>query len=235
MFELKSAQLCYENLKKRAISEIKVAMFAPQAILSDIQERLQLKEEILKLVKEDIKLPEKCVEKYKLGPLNNHFLQHYLIKAMKFLLHFCGRHYLPFQLINKIGLLSNCSDLKNDIALYNAAFEVEAKYSKLRVAIKMNENQYLFERLRKLGRKLSGGKQFYTHEMYTSEREASKLYIVTVFLVPLVEDEDQKKAFWDKKFIDDFEITEAVQVSRENKETVLYRKANTQCQTMNYS
>ncbi|MCG8623110.1 MAG: hypothetical protein MJE68_14090, partial [Proteobacteria bacterium] len=115
-----------------------MAMFAPQAILSDIQERLQLKEEILKLVKEDIKLPEKCVEKYQLGPLNIPFLQRHLIKAMIFLSHFCGRHYLPFQLINKIGLLS--SDLKNDIALYNAAFEVEARYSKLRVVIKFDEN-----------------------------------------------------------------------------------------------
>ena len=83
-----------------------------------------------------------------------------------------------------------------------------------------------------LGRKLSGGKQFYTHKIYTSEREVSKLYIV--FLVPLVEDKDIKKAFRDKvqpKFINKFGIMEVVQVSHANKETVIYCKANTQCQT----
>ena len=65
-----------------------------------------------------------------------------------------------------------------------------------------DQNQCLFERLLLLGRKLSGGKQFYTHEMYMTECEASKLYIV--FLVPLVEDKDTKKVFGDKaqpKFI----------------------------------
>ena len=46
-----------------------------------------------------------------------------LIKAMEFLLDFRGRHHLPFQLINKIGLLS--PELKNDVTLYKAAFEVE--------------------------------------------------------------------------------------------------------------
>ena len=131
------------------------------------------------------------------GSLSNAFVQQ-LVKAMKFLLDFRGRHHLPFQLINKIGLLS--SDLKNDAALYKAAFEVEelkavevafkeyhtvkissddpthawkfgsdegfrraipAGHSKLRVLIEINENQYLFERLLPLGRKLSNGKQFY--------------------------------------------------------------------------
>ena len=167
-------------------------------------------------------------------------------------------------LINEIVLLS--PDLKNDVVLYKAAFEVEelkavevaykeyhsveissdgpihawrfssdegfrtaipAGHLKLR---KINENQYLFERLLTLGRKLSGGKQFYTHKIYTSEREVSKLYIV--FLVPLVE--DIKKAFRDKvqpKFINEFGIMEVVQVSHANKETVIYCKANTQCQT----
>ena len=183
----------------------------------------------------------------------------------------CGRHYLPFQLIDKIGLFS--PDIKNDVALYKAAFEVEelkaaevafkeyhtveisrdgpahvwtfssdegfrraipAGNTKLRVLIEIKKNQYLFERLLALGRKLSGGKQFYAHEMYTSEHEASKLYIV--FLMPLVEDKDPKKAFRDRvqpKFINEFGIMEVVQVSRENKETVIYCKANTQCQTMN--
>ena len=110
---------------------------------------------------------------------------------------------------------------------------IPAGHSKLRVLIEIKKNQYLFERLLALGRKLSGGKQykFYTHEMYTSEHEASKLYIV--FLVPLVEDKDPKKAFRDKNFTNDFGIMEVVQVSRENKETVIYCKANTQCQTMN--
>ena len=151
-----------------------------------------------------------------------------LVKTMEFLLDIRGRHHLPFQLINKIGLLS--PDLKNDIALYKAAFEVEelkavevafkeyhsveissdgpthawkfgsdegfrraipAGHSKLQVLININENQYLFERLLTLGRKLSGGKQFYTHGMYTGEHKASKHYIV--FLVPLVEDKDPKK------------------------------------------
>ena len=60
VFELKSlerARLCYDNIKKRAKSEIDVAILAPQAILSDIPERTQLNKEILKLLKEDIKLP----------------------------------------------------------------------------------------------------------------------------------------------------------------------------------
>ena len=84
----------------------------------------------------------------------------------------------------------------------------------------INENQYLFERVLPLGSKLSGGKQFYTHEMYMSECEASKL----PSYMPLVEDKDPKKAFRDKvqpKFISDFGIMEVVQVSRENKETVI--------------
>ena len=54
--------------------------------------------------------------------------------------------------------------------------------------------------------------------------------------MPLVEDKDQKKAFRDRvqpKVISEFGIMEVVQVSRENKETVIYRKASTQCQTMN--
>ena len=269
VFELKSAErarLCYENLKKRAKSEIEVAIFAPQPILDEKTERKKLKKEVLKLLR-DIKLPENCTEKYELGPFNDTFLQQ-LVKAMEFLLHFRGRHHLPFQLIDKIGLLS--PELKKDIALYKAAFEVEelkavevafkeyhtveissdgsthtwrfssdegfrrtipAGNTKLRVLIEIKKNQYLFERLLALGRKLSGGKPFYTHEMYTSEH---KLYIV--FLVPLVEDKDPKKAFRDRmqpKFISEFGIMEVVQVSRENKETVIYRKANTQCQTMN--
>ena len=70
--------------------------------------------------------------------------------------------------------------------------------------------------------------------MYTSEHEVSKLYIV--FLMPLVEDKDPKKAFRDRvqpNFTSEFGIMEVVQVSRENKETVIYYEANTQCQTMN--
>ena len=278
VFELKSvvsARLCYENLKKRAISEIEVARFAPQAILDGKSERKELKQVVIELLKEDIKLPENCMEKYDFpstGSFSNAFVQQ-LFKVIEFLLDFRGKHHLPFQLINKIGLLS--PNLKNDVALYKAAFEVEelkavemaykkydsieissdgpthtwrfssdegfrraipAGHTKLRVLIKINKNQYLFERLLPLGRKLSDGKQFYTHEIYTSEHEASKLYIV--FFVPLVEDKDQKKAFRDRvqpKVISEFGIMEVVQVSRENKETVLYRKANTQCQTMNYS
>ena len=45
--------------------------------------------------------------------LSNAFVQQ-LVKAMEFLLDFRGRHHLPFQLINKIGLLS--PGLKNDVA-----------------------------------------------------------------------------------------------------------------------
>ena len=254
------AQLCYENLKKRAISEIEGARFAPQAILDGKSERKELKQVVIELLKEDIKLPENCMEKYDFpstGFLSNAFVQQ-LVNAIEFLLHFRGRHHLPFQLINKIGLLSQ--ELKNDMALYKAAFEVEglkavevaykkydsveissdgpthawrfssdegfrraipAGHTKLQVLIKINKNQYLFERLLPLGRKLSGGKQFYTHEMYMDEHKASELYIVF-----LVEDKDPKKAFRDKvpKFISEFGVMKVVQVSPENKETVIYRK-----------
>ena len=273
---MKRARLCYENLKKRVDSEIDLARYAPQPILAENSEQIKLKKEILKLL-EDIKLPENFTAKYEFGPITGIFVEH-LIKAMEFLLLFRSRHCLPFQLINKIGLLS--PELKNDIALYNAAFEVEELkavevtfkeyhtveissdgpthtwrfssdegfrraipdgHSKLRVLIKIekNFNHYLFERLLTLGRELSCGNQFYAHEMYMSEREASKCEaskLCIVFLMPLV---DQKKAYTDKveKFSKRFEpqIMEVVQVSHENKETVLYRMANTQCQTMNYS
>ena len=268
MFQLKSverARLCYENLKKRAKSEVEVAMFAPQAILSEFQERDQLKEEVLTLLKEDINLPENCMKKYQDGPRTDSFVQQ-LIRVMEFLLLFRGRNDLPFQLIEKIGLIS--SDLKSDIALYKAACEVEklkavevaynehhnvaissdgpththswrfssdegfrkaipVGYTKLRVLIKINENQYLFERLLKLGRVLSSGKQFYTHEMHTSESEASNLHII--FLMPLVEDKDPKMAFRDKvqsKLINEIGIMEVAQISRENKETIIYCEHN---------
>ena len=112
---------CYKNLKKRAKSEIDLARYAPQPILDENSERIKLKKEILKLL-EDIKLPENFTAKYEFSPFTDTFVQH-LVKAMEFLLLFRGRHCLPFQLINKIGLLS--PELKKDIALYNAAFEVE--------------------------------------------------------------------------------------------------------------
>ena len=261
-----NARLCYENLKKRAKSEVEVAMFAPRSILSEVQERNQLKEQVLKILEEDINLPENCMEKYQFGPLNDTFMQQ-VVKAMEFLLLFRGRNDLPFQLINKIGVIS--SSLKSDIALYKAACEVErlkavevaykehhsvdhevssdgptyfwrfcsdegfrkaipTGYSKLRVLIKINENQYIFERLLKLGRTLSSGKRFYTHEMYTTECKASNLYII--FLMPLMEDKDPKKAFRDKvqwKFINELGIMEVVQISRKNNETVIYCKYNT--------
>ena len=181
------------------------------------------------LLEEDINLPERCMEKYRYGPINDSFLQQ-LVRAMEFLLLYHGGNDLPFQLIEKIGLIHINSDLKSDIALYKAACEVEklntvevaykehhnvvinshgpthswscssdeglrkgnpAGFTKLQVLIKINENQYLFERLLKLGRMLSSGKQFYTHEMYTSEGEASNLHII--FLMPLVEDKDPKR------------------------------------------
>ena len=69
-----------------------------------------------------VNLPEGCMEKYQLGPLNKTFVQQ-LVRAMEFLLLFRGRNDLPFQLVDKIGLIS--SDLKNDIAIYKAACEVE--------------------------------------------------------------------------------------------------------------
>ena len=68
MFELKSvekARLCYDNLKTRAKSEAKVAMFAPKAILSDNPEQSRLKEEFIKLLEEDIvcqKTAWKCID-----------------------------------------------------------------------------------------------------------------------------------------------------------------------------
>lgn len=200
MFELKSvekARLCYENLKKRARGEIEVAMSSPQAILSENQERNQLKEQVLEVLEKDINLPEIWMEKYQLGPLTDTFVEK-LVRALEFLMLFRGRNDLSFQLIQKIGLIS--SDLKNDIALYKAACEVEklksveiaykehhsvafdhelssdingpdhtqfwrfccdesfkraipTGYSKLRVWIRISDvNQYLFERLLKLGR-----------------------------------------------------------------------------------
>ena len=78
------ARLCYNNLKKRAKSEVEVAMFAPQAILSEIQEWNQLKEEVIMLLEEDINLPERCIEKYWFGHLNNSFVQQ-IVRAMEFL------------------------------------------------------------------------------------------------------------------------------------------------------
>jgi hypothetical protein len=63
--------------------------------------------------------------------------------------------------------------------------------------------------------------------MYTSEGEASNLYIV--FLIPLVEDKDPKRAFKDKvqpKYSKNNGIMEVVHVSRENKETAIYCKCN---------
>lgn len=56
-----------------------------------------------------------------------------LVKALEFLLLFRGRSLLLFQLINKIRLIS--SDLKNDMALYKAACEVE-KLKAVEVAYK---------------------------------------------------------------------------------------------------
>ena len=70
-------------------------MFAPQAILNEIQERNQLKEEVIMLLGEDINLLERCMEKYRFGPLNDSFLQQ-LVRAMEFLLLFRGRNDLPF-------------------------------------------------------------------------------------------------------------------------------------------
>ena len=102
---------------------------------------------------------------------------------------------------------------------------IPAGYSRLRVLIKIDENQYLFERLVKLGRTLSSGKQFYTHEMYTSEHESSHLHVV--FLMPLAEDKDPKRAFRDKvqpKIISALGIMEVAHISHENKETVIYRE-----------
>ena len=254
---MEKARLCYENLKKRAKSEIESAMFSPRAILSENDERDKLKEEVLAIFEKVINLPESCMEKYQLGPRNETFVQQ-LVRAMDFLLLFRGRNDLPFQLVDKIGLIS--SDLKSDIAVYKAACEVEKfkavevafkehhsvdnsddspirswrfccdesfrkaipyGYSKLRVTIEIDENRYLFESLMKLGRTLSGGKRFYTHEMYTSEREASNLWII--FLMPLIEDKDVKKAFRDKvqsKFISEIKIKEIVLISRDNRETI---------------
>ena len=254
------ARVCYENLKKRAKSEIDVALSAPQAIESKNQGREQLKKQVLVVLKRDVDLPENYMEKYDFGPQNDKFVLQ-LVKAMEFLFLFRGRNDLPFQFISNIGMIS--SDLKSDIALYKAACEAEklkavevayekchnvednnsdpthfwrfhcdetsrkaipAGYSKVRVWIEFNKKQYLFERLLKLGRTLSRGKQFYTHEMYTSDQEASNLHIV--FLLPLMEDKDLKKVFRDKNFINEIgnEIMEAVQISSENTETLIYCK-----------
>ena len=76
-----------------------------------------------------------------------------------------------------------------------------------------------------IGRTLSSGKQFYTHEMYSTDQEPSNLHII--FLMPLVEDKDPKRAFRDKmqlKFINEIGIMEVVQISLQNKETVIYSK-----------
>lgn len=257
---MKKARLCYENLKKRARGEIDVAMSAPQTIESKNQGRKQLKKNILEVLKEDIKLPKNLMEKYQLGPLNDKFVEK-LVGALEFLFLFHGRNDLPFQFINKIGLIS--SDLKSDIALYKAVCEAEklkavevaykehhnvednsgdpmhfwrfccdeyfrkaipTGYSRVRVWIEFNKKQHLFERLLKLGRTLSHGKQFYTHEMYTSDQEAKNLHIV--FLLPLMADKDLKKVFRDRNFINSIgdEIMEAVEISRENTETVIYSK-----------
>lgn len=98
--------------------------------------------------------------------------------------------------------------------------------SKVRVLIKIDENQFLFERLMNLGRKLSGvGHKFYVHEMYTTECEASSMHII--FLIPLIGDKDPKKAFRARlqhKVIEESKIKEAWLISHDNKEIKIYRK-----------
>ena len=54
--------------------------------------------------------------------LSKRFVEN-LVSVLEFLLLFYGRNDLPFQSINKIGFIS--TDLKNDIAIYEAACEVE--------------------------------------------------------------------------------------------------------------
>ena len=90
------------------------------------------------LLEENINLPERCMEKYRFGPLNDSFLQQ-LVRAMEFLLLFQGINNLPFQLIEKIGLIHISSDLKSDIALYKAACKVEALKA-VEVAYKEHHN-----------------------------------------------------------------------------------------------
>ena len=64
-------------MKTSTKSEVEVAMFAPQAILNEIQEWNQLKEEVIMLLEEDINLPERCMEKYRYGSLNDSFCRNW--------------------------------------------------------------------------------------------------------------------------------------------------------------
>ena len=92
-----SSYLSYDNLKKRAKSEIEVAMFAPQAILSEIQERNQLKEKSHHADRGGHQPARKMHGKVsRFGPLNNSFVQQ-LVRAMEFLLLFRGKNDLPLK------------------------------------------------------------------------------------------------------------------------------------------
>ena len=248
VLELKSTEkvmICFESLIKRAKSEIGMTKTAVKAneILKEERERNDLKEDILNnIFKLIINLPDEYIYQYERGKLTKGLVEN-LISVMEFLLLFYGRNDLPLQLIDKTSFLS--TDLKNDIAIYKAACEVEkfavedvdsnttcywricsddgkstpAGYSKLRVSIRTQKYQYLFGNLMKLGEILFVDKEFELCicEMYTNECEASNLHIV--FLIPLKDPEKALKSTSDG-------ISEVVLISDNRQEKRIYRKHN---------
>ena len=104
-------RLCFENLIKRAKSEIDVAMDAPNDSLGGNKEREELRKEVFAMLDTIIKLPQRYVMKYDTAGLSKRFVEN-LVSVLEFILLFYGRNDLPCQSINKIGFIS--TDLKND-------------------------------------------------------------------------------------------------------------------------